>query len=79
VRPLNPEEGYQRATVGGMLREADRTNDTAAASASGAVVVHEAIPSGEDRLAHERREPVRVTARPTSILAASRARATIEA
>jgi hypothetical protein len=60
VRALNPEDTHQRATVGGVLREGDRTSDTATASTSDAVVVHESIPRTEDRLIQEGREPVGV-------------------
>jgi hypothetical protein len=58
VGQLDPEEMHERATVGCMLRQTDRTGDTAAPRTSGTVVEHEAIPAGEDRLVEQRREPV---------------------
>ena len=38
VRPLDPEVTHQRPTVGGLLREADRTHYRAAARAADAMV-----------------------------------------
>jgi hypothetical protein len=63
VHRLHPENTQQRATVGGVLREADGPNDTATARTSDAVVVHKAISGGKERLVQERREPVGVDPR----------------
>jgi len=63
VRPLDPEVTHQRATVGRLLREADRASDAAAARASGTMVCERAVMARERRLVQQRREPIREISR----------------
>ena len=58
VPPLDPEVPHQRPTVGGLLCEADRTRDRAAAHAADAMVGEHAVMIGEGWLIQHRREPL---------------------
>jgi hypothetical protein len=56
--PFDAEVAYQRTAMPGMLCEAGGSVDVAAARASRAVVMQEAILRGEDRFVEKRHEPV---------------------
>jgi hypothetical protein len=58
VRALDSEVAHQRLTVGGLLREADRPRERAAARAADAMVAEHAVMLGEGWLIQQRREPI---------------------
>lgn len=58
VCPLDPEVTHQRPTVGGVLREVDRTRDMPAARAADAMVPEHAVVIREGWLSQQRREPI---------------------
>jgi hypothetical protein len=47
MRPLDSQLIHQRSTLGGLLGQTDCAGNTAAASASGAMIAHQAIMVGK--------------------------------